>query len=164
GENDRWLRLPGRLGSYRLQVSAGWQMGQKLVLLPGEAMLMQLSGGGRRPVCERVLYSEQEAFRLRPRRGGGDWTAAGRERGGGERVKDAGRAGEEAGAERAGARPGEAGDRVAGGGGSRRHTNRSDRPLGRGAGLSCPRLAGGCSGLAGLRRPRRAEAPPVVVS
>jgi hypothetical protein len=76
GENDRWLRLPGRSGAYRLQVSAGWRMEQKLVLRPGEAMLMQLSGGGRRPVCERLLYSEQEAFRLRPSRERGNWRAA----------------------------------------------------------------------------------------
>jgi hypothetical protein len=76
GENDRWLRLQGGSGSYRMQVSAGWPMDQKLVLRPGEALLLQLTSGGRRPICERLLFAEQEAFRLRPSRQRGNWRTA----------------------------------------------------------------------------------------
>jgi hypothetical protein len=76
GENDRWLRLPGTSGAYRLEVSAGWPMEQKLELRPGDAMLVRIFAAGRWPAFERLLYSEQESLRRRPAREGGGWRSS----------------------------------------------------------------------------------------
>jgi hypothetical protein len=73
GENDRWLALPGASAAYRLEVSAGWPMAQKIELRPGDAMRVRVYAAGRRPECERLLYGEEESFRRRPAREGRGW-------------------------------------------------------------------------------------------
>lgn len=76
GENDRWLTVTDDDRTlYRLSVSAGWPLTQRLVLGGGDALLLEL-GGDARPSCRRLLFSRDPAHRLAPARQARDWRAA----------------------------------------------------------------------------------------